>query len=106
MTILGKVKRFPRDSGVFVKERAGKFYTGKPTFRIYDDMGEHICCFCGKRFNWQPVIFNIMFPERVACSQACKRNHLHPGHRRKVKSRREIEIEQFVEDLEFKGRIK
>ena len=105
MNISDKVKRFPRDSGTFVKERAKKRFTGKSIYKVYNDSGPYQCYFCKKQFDWQPVIFNIAFPDNVACSQACKRNHLNPGRARKVKTMREIEIEEFVKDLEFRGRI-
>jgi hypothetical protein len=47
-----------------------------------------------------------MFTEIICCSQACKKNHFNPGRPRKVKSMREIEIEEFVKGMEAKGRIK
>jgi hypothetical protein len=49
---------------------------------------------------------NVAFKNIICCSQACKKNHFNPGHRKKVKSAREVEIEAFVKELEAKGRIK
>jgi len=76
---------------------------GRPLYYRYRVDGRYICSFCGRRFEWKPIVPNITFPAIICCSRACKKNHFNPGQLRKVKSARAVEIEEFAKDLEAKS---